>query len=191
VVVLVDRTSGARDVCGADAQAVLRGAAGAIAAELYDRIAADQVRVAAIVYGGGRGASILFGFDAYIGQPAGVAGALAAVRVSDGFPTLAHLAFEQLATQLLVSGGAAASGFRHFAAPVLVVSLSAGFTHVPDVDPLRLVRALNAVVLNRPDVTRLAVDIGNNSDRTVLTQFASSPAHVLALGCTRDRDRLD
>ena len=87
----------------------IRSFTSSIVRSLGELVRPDAVRVAAVIYN--NTASVLFNFNDYIDDRAGLLRRLRKFNVAPGFPTLAHTAYETVAEAVLVKGGI--NGFRH------------------------------------------------------------------------------
>jgi len=94
--------------------------------------------VVAVIYS--NTASVLFNFNDYIDDRAGLLRRLRNFNVAPGFPTLAHTAYEAVAEAVLVKGGT--NGLGHFQAPVIILTMSDGESLVPKGEPRALSDAL-------------------------------------------------
>lgn len=144
-------------------------------------VSEDGIRVAAVTYSDT--GAVAFDFATYDYDADEIATALRHLNPPVGQGTLAHTAYETVVSDLLVVGGS--NGFRHYAAPVIVATVSDGSTRVPQNNTNALVEALDAPGLNGPEVTRLAFDTTGNQDRAVLEQMAggSSAKHIGSISC--------
>jgi len=90
----------------------------------------------------------------------GVAANLSQLVLAGEGPTFAASAFVTVRNELLLGGGSA--GFRDFAVPLIVVTVTDGLTLTKTIDPTDLERELQAAPFTRPapELVRLSIDIG-------------------------------
>lgn len=105
----------------------VRAFASGIVSEIADIVSKDLVRVAAMTFS--NVARMQFNFADNNYNPDEIENALKHIPFDAGVPTFAHTAFELLEKQVLVPGSQ--DGFRHFAAPVMVIVLTDGRTMIP------------------------------------------------------------
>lgn len=150
-----------------------------IVGEIADIVSKDLVRVSALTFS--NVATVQFNFNDNDYDPSNIQKALAKIPFDGGVPTYAHTAFELLDNQVLEEGSS--NGFRHFAAPVIIVVVTDGRTMIPQSKINKFDAALNAASLNRDDVQRHIFSVaGVDADVESLAQMAGPVQRTLLPG---------